>query len=161
SLISALVSAIEFHAFRREVRAAQERAEAAIRLAQEQGFTFWIAVSSLLRGWALAHQGQAQEGIPQIDHALIALPATGTAISRQPFRTLIADAQRTTGGLDAGLNVLNEALMLVDKTGERWCEAEIYRLQGDLLLQQNPDNQAEAETCFQHTIRIAQSQSAK
>jgi class 3 adenylate cyclase/predicted ATPase len=161
SLISALVSAIEFHVFCREVRAAQERAEAAIRLAQEQGFPFWIAVGSLLHGWALAHQGQAQEGIAQIAQSLSALHATGTAIRRPHFLTLLAEAHRTTGGLDASLNVLNEALALVDKTGERWCEAEIHRLRGDLVLQQSLDNQAEAESCFNHALDIARNQQAK
>jgi predicted ATPase len=45
--------------------------------------------------------------------------------------------------------------------GERVWEPELYRLKGELLLRQNPDNQAEAETCFQQAIAIAQSQQAK
>jgi predicted ATPase len=44
--------------------------------------------------------------------------------------------------------------MHADKTGERWCEAELHRLKGELLLQQNSDNQAEAEDCFQQAIAI-------
>jgi predicted ATPase len=55
-----------FHQFRREMRPAQERAAAAISLDMEQGFPYQMAISSLLRGWALAQQGQAQEGIEQI-----------------------------------------------------------------------------------------------
>src|SRR5262249_48020725 len=54
-----------------------------------------------------------------------------------------------------------EALTLVDKTGERWCESELYRLKGELLLQQNAVNQAEAEDCFHHALDIARSQQAK
>jgi len=57
--------------------------------------------------------------------------------------------------------VLAEALTLVDKTGERWCESELYRLKGALLLQQNSANQAEAETCFHHALAIAHNQQAK
>jgi len=57
--------------------------------------------------------------------------------------------------------VLAEALTHVDTTGERWYEPELYRLKGALLLQQSADYQAEAETCFHHAIRIAQSQQAK
>ena len=49
----------------------------------------------------------------------------------------------------------------VDKTGERVHEAEIHRLKGELLLQQSPDNSAEAETSFHQAITIAQNQSAK
>jgi predicted ATPase len=65
------------------------------------------------------------------------------------------------GQVEAGLTVLGEALTVAETTGERWYEAELHRLQGALLLQQASDQQVEAETCFQHAIRIAQSQQAK
>ena len=141
-----------FHQFRREVRAAQERAEAAISLATEQGFPYWMAFGSILRGWALAHQGQAQEGIEQIHQGLTAYRATGAEILRPYFLALLAEAHGTIGEPEAGLTVLTEALTLVDTTGERWYEAELYRLKGALLLQQSSDNQAEAETCFHQAI---------
>jgi len=57
--------------------------------------------------------------------------------------------------------VLAEALTVVDKTDARWYEPELYRLKGALLLQQNTDNQAEAETCFHRALDIARSQQAK
>ena len=57
--------------------------------------------------------------------------------------------------------MLTEALTLVDTTGERWYEPELYRLKGELLLQQSSDNQAEAETCFHHALDIARNQQAK
>ncbi len=57
--------------------------------------------------------------------------------------------------------MLTEALTLVDTTGKRWYEPELYRLKGALLLQQSLDNQAEAETCFHHALEIARTQQAK
>jgi predicted ATPase len=161
SLGYALTAAALFHQLRREVRAAQECAEASIRLAMEQGFPQWMAISSILRGWALAHQRQAQEGIAQINQGLRALPATGAVTMQSHWLALLAEAQGTMGQPEAGLTVLAEALVHVEHTGERYYEAEIHRLKGELLLQQNADTQAEAETCFQHAIRIAQSQQAK
>jgi predicted ATPase len=65
------------------------------------------------------------------------------------------------GQPEAGLTVLTEALALVDTTSERLWEPELYRLKGELLLQQNADNQAEAETYFHHALDIARSQQAK
>jgi len=62
---------------------------------------------------------------------------------------------------EAGLTALAEALTLVDTTGERWYEAELYRLKGVLLLQQSSSNQTEAESCFHQAIAIAQNQQAK
>src|SRR5262249_48623336 len=70
SLGFALCWAGLFHQFRREERAVQERAEAAISVATEQGFPLLIAVSSMLHGWALAHQEQAKKGIEQLTQGL-------------------------------------------------------------------------------------------
>jgi predicted ATPase len=57
--------------------------------------------------------------------------------------------------------VLTEALTHVDTTGERLYESELYRLKGELLLAQSPDNHTEAATCFQQAMTIAQNQQAK
>src|SRR5262249_39406747 len=65
SLSYTMCMAAMFHLLRRDMRATQERAEAAMSLATEQGFPYWMAVGSLIRGSALAHQGHAQEGIEQ------------------------------------------------------------------------------------------------
>jgi len=153
--------AAQYHQFRREVRFTQERAEATIILAEEQGFPFWRAFGSILRGWALVHQGQAQEGIEQIHQGMVDYHATGAELGQTHDLAILAEAHGTIGQPEAGLTVLAEALTLADTTGERWYEPELYRLKGELLLQQSSDNQAEAETCFQQAIAIAQNQQAK
>ena len=161
SLCFVLSFAGVFHQLCREGRTTQERAEAAMSLAMEQGFPLWMAYSSMLRGWALAQQGQAQEGIEQINQGLIAYHATGAELLRSYFLALLAEAHGTRGELEEGLTVLTEARMLVDTTGERWYEPELYRLKGALLLQQNSNNQAEAEASFHHALNIARQQQAK
>jgi hypothetical protein len=161
SLSYALMCAAVFHQFRREGHAAQERAEAAISLATEQGFPYWRAVSALLRGWALVQQGQTKAGIEQIHWDLTALRATGAEAMRPYFLALLAEAYGIMGQPEAGLTALAEALVHVEHTGERYYEAEIHRLKGELLLQQSSDNQAEAETCFHHALNIACNQQAK
>jgi class 3 adenylate cyclase/predicted ATPase len=161
SLGFALCWAAVFHQFRREVRFTQERAEAAMSLALDWGFPIWVAYSSILHAWALAHQGQAKEGIDQLHHGMMAWRATGAEIFRPYWLALLAEAYGTAGEPHAGLTVLAEALTHADTTGERWYEPELYRLKAALLLQQNAANQAEAENCFQQAIRIAQSQQAK
>jgi len=161
SLCFALDMAAIFHASLREVRTAQERAEAAISLAQEQGFPHWKAFGSIMRGWALVHQGQAQEGIAQISQGLTTYRATGAELHRSYFLTLLAEAHGAMEQPEAGLMVLTEALTLTDKIGVRCSESESYRLKGELLLQLSSDHQAEAGNCFHHAIRIAQSQQAK
>jgi predicted ATPase len=115
----------------------------------------------MLRGWALAQQGQAKEGIEQLHQGLIAWRARGAEIARPYYLALLAEAHGIIGEPEAGLTVLTEALALVDITGERWYDPELYRLKGELLLQQNAVNQAEAEDCFHHALDIARNQQAK
>jgi predicted ATPase len=143
------------------VHCTQECAEAAISLATDQGFPHWRAQGVVLRGWALVQQGQAQAGIEQINQGMMVYCATGAALGRANYLALLAEAYGTTGQPEAGLTVLTEALALVDKTGVRWHEPELYRLKGELLLHQSAGNATEAETCFHHAISIAQNQSAK
>jgi predicted ATPase len=130
-------------------------------LATEQGFPVWVAYSSMLRAWALAHHGQAKEGIAQLHQGLTAWRATGAEIHRPYFLMLLAEAHGTIGQPEAGLTVLAEALTLVDKTGERWYESELYRLTGALLLQQSADHRAEAQACFYQALDVARGQQAK
>jgi class 3 adenylate cyclase/predicted ATPase len=161
SLGYALICAAVLHQLRREVRTTQACAEAAISLAKEQGFPFWMAIGSLLRGWALAHQGREQEGITLINQGLNAFRGTGAEANQPYFLTLLAEAHGILGEREAGLAVLAEALTRVDTTGERWYEPEMYRLKGELLLQQHSDNQAEAGRFFHHALEVARSQQAK
>jgi predicted ATPase len=150
-----------FHQLCREGRATQECAEAAICLAKEQGFPLWVAYSSITRAWALAQQGQAKEAIEQFHQGMMAMRATGAEVSRSYHLTLFAETYGLLGQPEAGLAVLAEALTLACTTGDRWYEPESHRLKGSLLLQQSPDHHAEAASCFQKAISIAQNQSAK
>jgi predicted ATPase len=161
SLGSTLNSAAMFHLLLRETHRTQECAEATMRLATEQGFPHWMAISLIMQGWALAQQGQAKEGITQMTQGLRAYRATGAELLRPYFLVLLAEAQGLIGQLETGLTVLAEASALVAKTGERWYESELYRLKGELLLQQSSDHHAEAESAFHHALEIARHQQAK
>jgi predicted ATPase len=161
SLGFAFIMAAIFHQLRREVRFTQERAEAAINLATEQGFPHWRAMGCILRGWVLTHQGQAQEGLEQLNQGLIASRATGAELLRPYYFALLAQAYGIMGQPETGLTVLAEAMTLAETSGDRWYEPELYRLKGELLLQRSSDHQAEAESCFAQAMAIAQNQQAK
>ncbi len=120
----------------------------------------------MFRGWALAMQGQGEEGIAQLHQGLAAWRATGTEMGQPHFLTLLAGAYGKVGPLEKGLTVLAEALDAVDKTGERVYEAELYRLKGGLTLAQSSvpgleSRAKEAEECFLKAIDIARKQQAK
>jgi predicted ATPase len=161
SLDLAWAALVWCHQSRREGRAAQECAEAALVLATEQGFPFWRALHSVLHGWALAHQGQAREGIEQMRQGLVAYRATGAETMRSYFLVLLAEVYGTIGQPETGLTILAEALMLADKTGDRWYEPEIHRIKGALLLQQSAANHDEAQACFHQALAVACAQQAR
>jgi predicted ATPase len=161
SLSFAVGNTAILHQLRREVCAAQAYTAAAMRTSLERQSPQWQAMSALLQGWVLVQQGQAQEGSEQLTQGLTDWRASGAEIARPYWLMRIAEAHGMLGAPAAGLTVLTEALALVDKTGERLYESELYRLKGVLLLQQSSDNQAEAESCFHHALNITRNQQAK
>jgi predicted ATPase len=179
SLAFTLGLVAEFHSFCRNRQAAQEHAEKAITLSSEQGFPLFSALGTFLRGWSLAEQGHLDEGLAQMRQGLAAWRATGAEMWRSHFLALLAGVYGKVGQIEEGLAVLAEALDFVRQTGERYCEAELYRLKGTLTLKQSgvrgpqsavttlqpfpPSTQAEgeAEGYFLKAIEIARQQQAK
>ena len=161
SLVFALMMTAVVHQFHRKAQVVQERAEELIALSTEQGFAFWLAWGVILRGWALTVQGAGTEGIAQMRQGFSAYGATGAEVDRPYLIAMLAEAYKEAGQAEEGLAVLIEALAFVDKTGDRYWEAELYRPKGELLLALAEENQAEAEACFQNAIDIARRQEAK
>ena len=149
------------HQFRRDVPAVHEHAEAAVALSTEQGFPFWVALGTILRGWALAMQGQGEEGMAQVRQGIAACRATGAALTVPYFCTLLAEVSAHLGHTETGLQELAEAHTLVEQHEERWWEAEVCRLRGVLLLRQPGTPQAEAEAWLQRALDVARRQEAK
>lgn len=135
SLAYALSWAVGLYQFRREVRMVQEQAEALIVLSTAQGLPFLLASGTIGRGWALVEQGQAEEGMAQVRHGLTTRRALGLGIDEPYWLVVLAEACGRTGQAEEGLAVVAEALALVDKSGLRAFEAELYRLKGELSLQ--------------------------
>jgi predicted ATPase len=185
SLALTLDWAAWLYQYRREGQRTQERAEAAIALCSEQGFPFWLAKGTILRSWALAEQGQVKEGIAQMEQGLAALRARGAEVRLTWRLAMLAEAYGKVEQTEKGLTVLAEALATADNTGERFYEAELYRLKGELTLRSKispgqvkisqdqseitnshplvptPQAEAAAEGCFQQALEIARRQSAK
>src|SRR5262249_3957761 len=134
SLAFALNFAARLHQFRREGWAAQERAEAAITISTQQGFPLWLAYGTIVRGWALAEQGHTAEGIAQTRQGIAGWRATKAELWRPYHLALLAEVHEKVGQGDEGLSVLTEALTTMDRIGDHFYEAELYRLKGELTL---------------------------
>jgi predicted ATPase len=157
SLALALHFAAMLHQYRREAAVAREMAEAALAIATEQGFSFWSAGGTVLRGWALAAQGQG--GTAQLRQGLDAWRATGSDTYRTYYLALLAEALHKEGRTEEALAVLAEAQSLVRTTEEHFQEAELCRLEGEFLLASADGGGV--ETCFRRALAVARRQSAR
>jgi predicted ATPase len=146
---------------RRDVPAAYEQAEAAVTLSTEHGFPGWTALSTLVRGWALAMQGHGEAGILQGQQRFAAFRATGAALFVPYCCAVLADVSAHLGCTADGLQALAEAHTFVEQHEERWWEVEVARLRGVLLLRQTGTPQEEAETWLQRALDVARRQEAK
>jgi predicted ATPase len=166
SLAVALVHPIVISYLRREWLTLQQQAEAAIALCTEQGFGSILAQAITYRGYALAQQGQVDEGIAVMRAGLDAQLATGAGLFRPWFFCYLADACGTAGRFEEALAAVAEAIAIAERTGERHNEAELHRLKGELILRASgveaePAVQTEAEECFRKSIKIARQQEAR
>jgi len=125
----------------------------------EQGFAHWGALGSIYRGWVTANKGDLAEGISLLRSGLAASRATGAETYMPFFFTLLAGVCEIAGQITEGLALLDEALQIVERTGERWFAAELYRHKGQLLLQQG--HPEAAEELYPKALSIAQEQEAK
>ena len=161
SMASALSWAARVHQLCRDSAGTQEQAEAVLTLANAQGFPQWAAQGTLLKGWARAQQGDGANGIEQILSGLGEWRATGARSGVQWRLLLLADVYGQTGHPEQGLSALQEALEVVQRTGDRRDEAEIHRLMGTLTLRAPSRESTEVESHFQQAVEVARRQQAR
>jgi class 3 adenylate cyclase/predicted ATPase len=147
------------HAYRREWPIVAERAAAAIASAQDHGLAMVVAVGRIMRASARAMLEPHDEFVVEIREAMAAYRATGARFQGTYHLILLAQAVAACGRRGEGLAALREAAALVGDTGERYVEAEIHRLEGNLRLAEG--GSAEAEGCYLKALGVARAQEAR
>jgi predicted ATPase len=147
--------------FRREPHTANVHAEVTIALCIEHDFAYYRAWAMIIQGWCLRRGEQPEAGVTQIQEGLTALRATGGEVRLSYYLALLAEAHGEDYQPEVGLRLLTEAFTHQATTQERWTEAELYRLKGELLLKQTPPDKQQAEACFQQALAVARRQQAK
>jgi predicted ATPase len=161
SMAVALNRAAFLGQFRRESHATRQWAEAAAVIAAEHGFPRHTAIGPLLRGWALARQGQGAEGIAQIRQGFAAYRGLGMAMEDPYFLALLAEAYASVDQVEDARTALADALSQLPSGRGFFYEAEIYRLQGELFLHQSAPDIQQVEDCFCRALAVARRQEAK
>jgi predicted ATPase len=136
-----------------------ERAEQLVAVTTEQDFAFWGAAGTVYRGWVKVKNGDVAEGISLLRSGSSAYRATGAETAVPYFLALLARACKIAGQVQEAVTRLDDALQIVERTGERWFEAELNRHKGQLLLRQGHTEAAEELYC--KALSIAREQEAK
>ncbi len=162
----AFVFAAHLHRFRGDAEAARTHAERAMALSREQGVGLMLAWASTIHGWSLAETGRAEDGIAEMRQAIASAQGSGSYQLQTFLLATLAEGLIRVGELGAALGVVTEALVLAARTGERFYEAELHRLEGELR-RAGRDAVAPAdparppEACFRTALEIARRQGAR
>jgi predicted ATPase len=148
------------HQLLRNLHEVERQSAALVALAAEHGFPIWSATGAIFRGWCMALSGEPEAGVAEMRRGLTAKQGTGHQLFVPYLLGLIASVSAEAAPQEA-TSLLADALVLAENTGERWFEAELHRLRGELLLGARIPDACDAESCFQRALAIAREQSAK
>jgi len=137
------------------------------RLSAEHGFSVWIAWATLFEGWVAGTPANEADGIALMERGLDAWRGTGAHIGEPYLLALLCETCLRAGRIDAAGERLAEARAQVERSGECWWEAELYRLEGEVLLaaagdgERDGDSIDRAEACFRSALEVARRQQAR
>ena len=160
TLVHALWFAAELRQVRREPEIVDELATALAPLASEHGSAVSVANATMLRGWARAGRGRIEEGLAELREGLAAWRATGSRLNFSSRLVPVADVYWMAGRAEDGLALIAEAAEAAERSGDRWFDAELHRLRGDLLLLAGGARE-EADASYQRAVAVAQGQGAR
>jgi predicted ATPase len=136
-----------------------QQAQELTALCTEHGFPHWALVATLWRGWCQSASGCTEEGLALLTGALLKLRSTGAFAAMPSYLILLAGAFGNAGRPREGLKQLDEAASQMERTQERWAEADLHRARGELLV--TVGDLVAAESSFQQSIAVARRQNAK
>jgi predicted ATPase/DNA-binding SARP family transcriptional activator/predicted negative regulator of RcsB-dependent stress response len=160
TLVFGLYFAAKLYQLCRDVQSVDACVNELLQIAQERGFSMYVAWGTFLQGWVLTETGEVDEGIQQMQQGLNVWQNMGAKLLLPNFMVNLAEAYQKIGHIEAGLKTLEEALAIMRETGELTFEAELHRIKGELLAMNEKGN-VEAEACYLKALQIAQRQGAK
>ena len=161
SLALALSFGSWLYQFFGNVARTHELSDAALRLAGEQGFLFWIGWGRVLRGWAASHDGDGAAALAEMRQGLAEWRAQGSELGCTYFLTLLAGALARHGHTREALAALADAETCAHKTAEHYWLAERHRITGEVLLAAASPPETAAEALFEKARLLARAQQAR
>jgi predicted ATPase len=161
SLLNALFQAALTTFFCGNYAAASAHLDELIALADERGAPYWKASGTAARGWLLALTGKAEDAVRAITLGITSLRSTGATLYEPQRLQYLAMAYAELGQLDDAWRCIDDAIETVERSKEKWCEAEVHRTAGEIALKSFVPDPEKAEAYFDRALAVARQQRAK
>ena len=161
SLMQALVIAVSPFILCGNYVAAKAQLDEVVALADEKGAAPWKADGMMNQGCVSALTGKASNAIQMITTGLIAWRSAGATVRVPEYVSYLASAYADIGLFDDAWRCVGDAIAAMEKTKERWFEAEVHRLAGEIVLKSPQSDSAKAQSYFERALAVARQQQAK
>ena len=141
--------------------AANAQVDELVALADEKGALFWKALGMMDQGSLLALTGKASDAVQMITSGITAWRSTGSTVWMPLYLSYLARAYAELGQFDDAWRCIGEAMTAVETTKERWCEAEVHRIAGEIALMSPEPDAAKAEAYFERALAVARAAASK
>ena len=161
TLMYALNNTTYTHMCCRDHVQANAQSSEVVALADEKGAVLWKALGMLSRGCVFALSGKAADAVQIITSGIAAVQSTGTTVFTPVFLAHLATAHAQIGQFTDAWRCIGEAVTTMETTKERWFEAEVHCMAGEIALLSPPPDAAKAEAYFERALAVARQQQAK
>jgi predicted ATPase len=141
--------------------AANTQLDELIALADETGAPYWKATGIGTRGWVFTKTGKASDAVRAITPAITSLRSTGATLYEPEHLWYLAMAYAELGQPDDARRCIDDAIEKVERSKEKWCEAEVHRVAGEIALKSPEPDVEKAETYFERALAVARTQRTK
>jgi predicted ATPase len=161
TLMYALFSAVVSHIRCGNYAAAHAQVDELIALADERGAPYWKASGTAARGWLFALTGKASHAVRAITSGITSLRSTGATLYEPHHLWYLATAYAELGQRDDARRCIDDAIDKVERSKEKWCEAEVHRIAGEIATKSPTPDTEKAEKYFERALSVARAQQAK
>jgi class 3 adenylate cyclase/predicted ATPase len=161
TLMLALTLALRINIYCGNYTAANALSDKLVALAEEKSASLWKAAGTMDQGFLLALTGEARNAVQVVTSAIAAWQSTGSTLWMPLFLTFLARAFAEVNHFNDAWRCIEEAMTTVERTKERWCEAEIDRTAGEITLMSPERDVAKAEAYFERALGVARVQQSK
>jgi tetratricopeptide (TPR) repeat protein len=161
TLVSALLAQARFLSHTRDLDGAIAATEEGHAIAVDQRSPYHVARAGILRAWNVVESGRVQEGIALLEHSLVSQRETGGNFQSSYNLSRLGEAYARAGNTSQAIQHATQAVEEVERTGERWWQAEAERTRGEILLAATAAHREEAGSCFERALECARRQGAR